>query len=66
MTEVTGSKPLSLSHASDHFRNSGIVLHFLGSCAYRFQGAFAVVSANQWLSIDGGKHIGWIFFANVA
>ena len=66
MTEVTGSKPLSLSHASDHFRNSGIVLHFLGSCAYRFQGAFAVVSANQWLSIDGGKHRGWIFFANVA
>ena len=29
-------------------------------------GAFAVVYANQWLSIDGEKHAGWISFVNVA
>ena len=70
VTKVTGWKPLLLSqrappgnlwypaHASDHFRNFGILLHFLGSCVYGSRGTFAVVSANQWLSIDAGKHIG--------
>ena len=53
-------------HASDQFRNSDILIHFLGNCVYGSSGAFAVVSANQWLSIDGRKHIGWNFFTNVA
>ena len=48
--------------ATDHFRNLDVLLHFLGSCVYGSRGAFAVVSANQRLSIDGGKHIGLIFF----
>ena len=45
-------------HASDHFRNSGILLHFLRTRVYGSGGALAVVSANQWLLIDGRKHVG--------
>lgn len=53
-------------HVHDHFRNSDILLHFLWSSVYGSHGAFIVVFAYQWLSIDGGKHIGWISFSNVA
>ena len=42
-------------HVHDHFRNSDILLHFLGSYVYGSPGAFSVVSANQWFSIDLGK-----------
>ena len=75
MTKVNGRKALSFVtarltprfcgdpvQATDHFRNLDVLLHFLGSCVYGSRGAFAVVSANQRLSIDGGKHISWIFF----
>ena len=48
------------------FRNPDILLYFLWSWVYGSRGAFAVVSANQCLSIDGEKYKGWIFFTNVA
>ena len=50
-------------HVIDNLGNSDLLIHL---CDDGFRGAFAVVSTKQWFSVDGGKHIGWIFLTNVA
>ena len=52
-------------HVSEHFRNPEILIHFLWGWVYGSRGAFAVVSVNQCLSIDGEKQR-LDFFTNVA